>query len=505
MNMESINMNMNLGHDSEEEKFEKSVEKTKRSRWKKRVLLGFAAFLFANATLGTTFGKSADEDKKDLKQTDQVDNKKIGDNIEKPTYIITPFEQEGDSDNDSNVEDMDDPSASVDLINYFEVDKADISLENQKQLSDQFEAFLDSIDKDNVDDILNTDFSIYGSSDERSTNAWGEKGNEALTEARLSSITILLYKILQKHDFSKADLSSEDIKDLKKKNFNLKTVTSPHSFESGEMGTTSLLDMMNPETKSNYTQEEINNMSPKELEEAYQDARYINLMLEGYDKTPNERQYELIIKTFAEYGNINLLVDKSPSMSGSKLDLINAFKTFSDKIGGDIVEEKQVNITSFSDKLGTSTDVNSLAEMEKVIRNAEEGNSNEKVISVLLEKIKNIGVKELNNGQENLIAVITDEAIQDLSVENINSLQKIINNVQNGAFNLDIIIYLLDSRSGNVYPLTAQNLIDIFHQQIGNGEEGKLYSVHTNTVEQGNFIIMTAEAKEFVDPVSPNL
>jgi len=77
--------------------------------------------------------------------------------------------------------------AQLELSNYYETDSDNISGGNEQEIRSQFTKFLDNINVHNVQEILETDFEIFGSSDERPTNNWGGS-NEKLTKARIAAV-----------------------------------------------------------------------------------------------------------------------------------------------------------------------------------------------------------------------------------------------------------------------------------------------------------------------------
>jgi hypothetical protein len=157
----------------------------------------------------------------------------------------------------------------------FQTDKAEIPPDGQEKITEGAHNFLASITPENFDQIINSEWNLMGSSDERPTNAWGEEGNEALTQARLNEMFDIFDKARDEYDFSKSGLTTEQIEELLTKKINLLMP---------EGGVTHVTDLINPKTGETFTEEEVENLKRNDKQQyalLLQQARFVAFNIEG--------------------------------------------------------------------------------------------------------------------------------------------------------------------------------------------------------------------------------
>lgn len=316
--------------------------------------------------------------------------------------------------------------SKINLENYFITDSDQIGESSQKIITDKFKTFLDKITPENIDDILKTNFTIYGSSDERPTSNWGGS-NENLTSARLQSIDNLLSHALS--EFHSDILSDDEIKQIKAKTF---THSYPIHNDGGENGVTYITDLINEDTGNNYTAGEVKDIKAGDIQKynnLLEKCRNINFSatMDGAEKlneiksiTPsleNNPIGEPVLERLAEYKNIVLLFDNSPSMGDS-------YKYIADAIS-DQIKDNNHNITfgEFSDKLTGLDNLDNPNEVYGRLNDmTHDGSCTENSFKSTLKALNKINVT--NPGEKSVMLVMTDEKFQDVSLDNLDELQK---------------------------------------------------------------------------------
>jgi len=224
---------------------------------------------FVTALLFLKFNPSAAAESKDAKEN--IKNK-----FEYETK--KPVSHDGDDGKTfkAGIEDFTtaDGNIMISATHNFETDKAD--LKDAEHLGEEFDKFLSSIDKTNFKDLIDQDWTVKGSSDERHTNWAG--GNEGLTQARINAVVKVIEQILASHDFSN-QLTSEQIKQIAEKK-----IIEIYPTHGAEKGVTYLTDLVNPITGQNFTDAEVKTIketNPSEYFKLLDKCRYTNFELEG--------------------------------------------------------------------------------------------------------------------------------------------------------------------------------------------------------------------------------
>jgi hypothetical protein len=306
----------------------------------------------------------------------------------------------------------------LDLSNSFETAKAEISPENQKNIEQTFTEFLSKINKDNYKQFAFSNWAVEGSSDERPISIEG--GNNKLTHDRVNSLKPFLQKVLDKFDFSRNGLSHTEIESLKHKVIGEKI---PNGGEGREAGVTYLTDLNNPSTGQHYTAEEINAIktnNPDKYQDLLKECRYTKLNLESTGEYTNA-----LTQAGQAYDKVTMLIDKSGSMFDSK-DYI------ADNIEKNIKDDDSHNgstkyaIGFFSDALHSLEEAGNLKDAcHKIKAEHTLGYAHEKMLSSTVSALETI--LEANHGQKvegrQVLVVATDEAIQDVSVNNLKAIK----------------------------------------------------------------------------------
>lgn len=301
--------------------------------------------------------------------------------------------------------------SQLNLSNYYETDSDNISEANQEQIKTELSQFLNNLNADNITEVLAGEFKVFASSDPRPTSNW-EGSNEKLTEARAARAIESIRVAINDHDFSNSGLNTEQIEQLKAKDFK---VISP------EEGVTNIVDLLNPDTGENYTEAEVEALSEAEKIELYKDCRRIDVdflakkidRISSLESLPAqlEASQELkltnVLSDWQDYSEVYYLVDKSPSMNKS-------YETLSDILvkQGDLGATK-LKMGTFSNVLHELNDVNDLEEIvEKVKHMEKNGSSEERVLNAIVSSLEGID----NKGLEPIKLVLaTDEPLQGIN------------------------------------------------------------------------------------------
>lgn len=431
-----------------------NIDQESKSAWLSRFAnkpLVKAAFL----SLILLLKNSPDSQAQNINSQEKIiDKKELATNTEKENNAKTFISQASDFEREKNIELESiessflnlEKSSRLYLTNYFETDLDKIPENNQKIIVEQFKNFLNKIDRENFESLINTDFEIYGSSDERPTNNW-KNGNEELTKARIIAIEKIMMEILQKHDFSNNGLSQEQIQLLKNKPFSHKM---PESISGTEKGVTYISDLKNPDTNDFYSAEEIESIKNNDTEkynELLKSCRKIevNLMAEKeldniLEKKPfkpeslkplNPLSPNIEIKTpepgnilddWRKYKNVTLIVDNSASMTTTSRFLA---KRVEDQTTLN-PQETQIRFATFSDKLDRITEVKDNKEAAKeIVKMDKDGSWDEKSVYSSIKALKKM--PEVKEGESNLLMSVSDAFIRFVNLYELNELKNLAN------------------------------------------------------------------------------
>ena len=379
---------------------------------------------FVTALLFLKFNPTAAAEHKDTKEN-------IKDKIEHETK--KPVSHDGDDGKTfkAGVEDFTTPDGHIIIsaTHNFETDKAD--LKDAEHLGEEFNKFLSSIDRTNFNDLINQDWTVKGSSDQRHTNWAG--GNEGLTQARIDAVVSVIEKILASHNFADK-LTSEQIKQIAEKK-----ITEIYPTSGTEKGVTYLTDLVNPVTGHNFTETEVKTIketNPSEYHKLLDQCRYTNFELEVKksvqvaDKmVPKPPKIETSVKVpdlpkiflpevFDKY---YLLIDDSPSMGHTKQNMAKELS------GLNIT--KPFMVAHYSNDLSKiSTEKNSEAAAKKLMKmDTEHSSDTELSLSAAIKFLEKVEKQEQKAIEKNevlphgVMYVATDETLQD-----VNQLKKLV-------------------------------------------------------------------------------
>ncbi len=319
-------------------------------------------------------------------------------------------------------------TAQMDLSNSFETDKADISASDAEKIKADLHSFLDKINQNNFHKMITTEFKAYISCDERPTpkqeiiNEKGEKltDNKALAFKRYIAIKNIVEPEIDKHDFSKSDLSSAQVEEIKG---NKLIPVIP------EGGITHITDLVNPTTGEKYTDKEVADMQ-KSNNDKYQklleSCRYakINLLAAEDDLkpipplpptmengTPQEMTFKIITLIY-DCDQTIIGGDVSGSMQKSQANMAKQLQ----QEGGD--KKANIKFVPFSDKPGEVIQANSFNEVGDImIKNKSVGSSHEKAVFCATELLNNFDLAGEKIKDKKQVIMETDEAIKSTKAD----------------------------------------------------------------------------------------
>ncbi|MDD2680633.1 MAG: hypothetical protein PHE20_00850 [Patescibacteria group bacterium] len=453
----------------------------------KIVRVAFVTLMLLLKFAPQTQGAEAPANDKDNNKTEKSFDQK--NNIEPDnTYQLTPDDlDKGDKNNLNNKLDAkalevqvnvfdSGRGAQFDLTNYFDTDSDHIPEQVEAKISADFDNFLSQINADNIDDILNSQLVIYGSSDERPTTNWNGENHE-LTAARLAAADKTLRAALQ--GFSFDGIPVDKVEALKAMAFKHEM---PHSTTGPEVGVTYITDNVNPDSPdgSNFTAAEVEDMkinNPDKYKQLLDDNRKIvfKVVVNNENKIqpmePKTAKLEvpgasieditphIDIERLGEYENVSLLFDNSPSVALSH-------NYMADVIAKQDIKDVKVNFAVFSDEKGKSTLYNDAEELASAIKDIKhDGSQYENAVSSAIDAIN-----ELPGDQKNAVFIITDERLQDVSGKSLSELEKAA-----GEHNADVFFYYADSK-GTVLQISIDDMKAAYEKSVYNMMAPKIAS-----------------------------
>ena len=362
--------------------------------------------------------------------------------------------QEKISNNESNNEysSLSETKASVlDIDKYFENNEANIDETGKAEILNHTLNFFNdmagedsNMDKDKLRDFLNNEIKIQASANELSR----EGGNEGLSIERGEVLKSILNspESLDKitDNLKNLGLNKIEVNQVLEK-FSQAKVEIPHSETGHEAGVTYITDMENPNTNENYTSLEVEDMksnNPEEYKRLLAEARSVKIDLsaepseeiekmkiKGVDKIDidNEIIIEKLSPRFFEmknYQEILIGFDNSQSTHDDNEGMTNVIQQNFDDIKRSATDSKieNIKVASFDDDLGKvkNYDVEDSDEAFNHIYDQEnKGDGWERAVDAASEL-----VDKADSDKNSLCYIQTDERIQDVSVNEIEELQK---------------------------------------------------------------------------------
>ncbi|MGB0925083.1 MAG: hypothetical protein ACPGTS_00040 [Minisyncoccia bacterium] len=348
---------------------------------------------------------------------------------------------------------------TLQFVNYFEVDKAETSPESVREITSEFTSFLEQVSPSNVDQILDNDFIIFASCDERETTAWAG-GNQELAQARADAIIPILEKTIDEFNFS--SINPEQAQQIKDKLFTTKMP---------EGGITPITKMQSPDGDP-YTADEVAQMSASEKETLYAAARQVDFML-GMESENQKTETEFslsgnyegmessgIQEIFENYERIILAVDVSPSMAKNYDRMMDGFDASFKKTGVDFVAEKTFSVVPYTNVIHTEHNqvVKSQKEMSSTFDNIVKIKGSvlenpQGVLANILEQ--NITEKKSETESNKLLSIIFDEGLPNVTQESVQNLIDL-----SDQSNIDVVIFMVKQDDGSVTSLTLNDVME---------------------------------------------
>jgi len=381
------------------------------------------------------------------------------------------------------------------LIDYFATDKAKIL--DAPAIKADFESFLDRITPDNAEEIIASNFIFFGSSDERPTTNW-EGNNENLTEARLNSLDSLLSQTLKNHKFK--NLSDEIVRRIKAKTF---IHDMPISTTGPEKGVTYITDLDNPVTGKKYTKAEVNDIkqnNPNKYKQLLNNCRRVDFFvslpkIDHLDPIKTKIGARVIesgldstlagtpkITNLAQYKNITLLFDNSPSVN-------NSYGYMANMIESQDLKDSKINFATFSKNLDKTQQFDNSTAVAEQIRYMEyNGNPHERALDAISEALKKTPAGE--KGDNNIILAMTDETPQDISWNKIQEVRLLADKS-----NSEVYFYYADDKNKTLRQISLDDLEKAYINQILQRLEKRVNILHKMSDHRITFLESQKENK----------
>ncbi len=352
------------------------------------------------------------------------------------------------------------------MENHFDTDSDQIPEIEKEKIASDFEKFLEKINSDNIQDVLKSEFKLYGSSDERPTNNW-QGSNTNLTKARLLAAKKVLQDVLQNYNCK--DLSQELSAQLKAKNF---IEEMPISKNGPEPGVTYIVDLLNPETGKNFTSAEvaaIKTDNPEKYQSLLEKCRKIsfeavvkndqavvpiqgNTSFSSSEKPRfSENHLEPALENIAKFEHVVLIFDHSPSVD-------NSYSYMADAIAKQKISGTKINFGTFSNVLDGLKSYDNPAAVAEAIRHIRyNGNVEERTIAATASALETLPAEG-----KNAVFAMTDEPFQEVSLDNLKKMR-----AQAGE-KTEIYFYYADDRTRTVRQISLDELQAGFEQTVFN-------------------------------------
>jgi hypothetical protein len=374
----------------------------------------------------------------------------------------------------------------LEATSYFKTDQADISPENEKKLADYLDKFLNTITPENYQEEIKKAWIIRGSNDERETHKWEGK-NENLTNARIDAMAKVMYGTLKNHNFGK--LTEKQAETLRNKEISR---SYPKGRADKENGVTYLTDKINPDTNSQYSEEEITAMKkndPAKYHELMESCRYTNF------------EVETTFFNLSQYDRINFLIDESGSMNASKAFISDQLRK--------IEFNKPIDLFLYSDQFDPKSEINchnNFEAADKILSQSKDGSFRERQIDAALGLVTRLAEaaeeKQKKDGQleKQKIYIATDEALQGL---NSTTLEVLYAKAKQA--NIEIEFVLSYSKNNNKIGATQESgLIKISLDDLIQDVDNLKDQVRTQRAKHGYYFTSERDAKGNLIPHNYN-
>lgn len=370
----------------------------------------------------------------------------------------------------------DNEKIEIKIANYFETDKAEISKENSNEIAKLVSTYIASLNKDNVDQFLSSNPKLNVSCDPRNTNSY-ENGNRGLAQARAETAQKEIAASASGADYSKSNLSPEQIKKVKEKFSNL-------IFNIPENG---VIDYHAVATEAEWEEGKTNEAKKLEI---YKKMRFVDLELAALNTTkPETSKIEKgggLFET-GNYEKVFLIIDQSPSMKESRTV---------EKIISHLEKSNQkgipTQVVGYTNKINNKFNANSLLEGAEIIRKMDYVNENrEETIGSLIDLLKG---QEKSKGGD-VAYVLTDEKLQNISGGDIESLVKLSKEK-----NIKILFTMM--LEGSEFQLSLEKTNEIFDKKFNTAELVKRRGYTQERIDQLNKKLSGMEKDLADDPIT---
>jgi outer membrane protein OmpA-like peptidoglycan-associated protein len=306
-------------------------------------------------------------------------------------------------------------------ISRFNVDSHIILDEAKSAIVADFQELLNNITPENYDQIIKKGINILAYSDPRKTNKY--KDNEELSFKRANAMKEILVNYLKKDAYF-INLSPEQNEKIRNIDFSFE-IPESKIVKNAQKG------VMNPEDKGINTE----GMTEEQLIEVYDKycrGVIVSIELENIKKEPLKSltpqipsiPFEKVppkINWNAKYKVID--IDNSPSVGRKNKDKSTSFEYMINVITNDVnLEQSDINLRFFSNKLGKSIVCKGKKELFEEIRKEKfKGDTYEKTLDT-----SNSSLEEMpQNSDEKVLTSLTDEALQAVTLNKVDKLEKL--------------------------------------------------------------------------------
>jgi len=335
-------------------------------------------------------------------------------------------------------------AAIVDITQGFEVDKASITDQEINEIKKEIDIFLNKINKDNFSQYSEAKKIVYGSSDSRATKYGAEdkklapnlENNVNLSKDRCLEGISVIKDAFKNHDYSKSNLSQEQIDKIKK--------VEPQ-FKIPEKGYTKIseLNEINPKTGEKYSEQDVKEVEKNNqalYKELNDKCRYVklDLMVESLVKV------EPSLEKVSQCDRVIFFIDNSPSTEHTKNDMAKKLEELGiqENAKGHVAKADLVYFSSDANQVKTLPNILAVADDLKKV--AAKGASVEYPFKSSISYLNNLiktdqeTAKKGGRVEDNRTAFYTtDEGLQD--VQNIIEATKLLK--QANVKNASIFIY----------------------------------------------------------------
>ncbi len=312
---------------------------------------------------------------------------------------------------------------TIKAASSFDTDKAEVK--NKVELGEKFDKFFSSINSSNFEKMISHNWIFSSSSDERETSNW-DKSNLKLTEARYASFLDVYKNTLAKHNFD--GLAEDQVKQILEK-----PVDDVHPTD----GVTHITDLMNPITHKCFTEKEVNSLDSKTRDKLLEKCRYANFEVES------------TMFAVGAFGQLILVIDDSPSMEHSKVNMANELRY--------INKDMPIKLGFFSSNLSTVKEASSSQEAANELSFMKmDGSGQERALTSAIQYLEHIPADDVSS---KAMYVATDENLQDLNqIIKLVSLSK--------KTNTEVTFLMFYDNGSKFIKIGADKIFDKFKQNV---------------------------------------